>query len=209
MTTKPLLVTTQAALYAALAEGVTDLIVDAPDGAYLEIRDGLVRTWGSSRVEARGSSSVVAGRWVAVHLWSQRVTLTGDGHIIDMTALDLTDPATWCAYHGITVADGQARLYKAVNDDLATTYYRKTTYLIGGTVAATDWKPTAQCGNGLHFSPTPRQARSLAASPATRFLAVWVAVADLIPIGDDKCKAPACDVAYEVDIWGDRIEATA
>ena len=115
-TTTPRLVTTQAELDAALAEGVTDLIIDAPDGAYLEVRhDGFVRlrgssrveardsshveAWGSSHVEAWGSSRVVAGRWTAVHLWSQRVTLTG-GHVIDMTKVDLTDVDTWRAYVG-------------------------------------------------------------------------------------------------------------
>ncbi|HNW62747.1 MAG TPA: hypothetical protein PKJ32_07080, partial [Piscinibacter sp.] len=46
------------------------------------------------------SSSVEAGRFTAVHLWSQRVTLTGEGHIIDMTAVDLTEVKTWHAYIG-------------------------------------------------------------------------------------------------------------
>ena len=103
------LVTTQAALDKALADGAVDLIVAAPNGAWLEVRhDGLVRLWDSSRVvawdsshvEAWDSSRVVAGRWTAVHLWSQRVTLTGEGHIIDMTAIDLTDVGTWRDYTG-------------------------------------------------------------------------------------------------------------
>ena len=103
------LVTTQAALDKALADGAVDLIVAAPNGAWLEVRhDGLVRLWDSSRVvawdsshvEAWDSSHVVAGRWTAVHLWSQRVTLTGEGHIIDMTAIDLTDVGTWRDYTG-------------------------------------------------------------------------------------------------------------
>ena len=149
MKTAAKLVTTQSALDKALAEDVIDLIVDAPNGAWLEIRhDGLVRLWESSRVEARGfsrvvaressrveardssrvvawdsssvvawessrvearessrveardSSSVEAGRWVVVHLWSQRVTLTGTGHIIDMTAVDLADVDIWREYVG-------------------------------------------------------------------------------------------------------------
>ena len=259
----PLLCTTQDEVNAALARGVQDLIVDATDGAWLEIRhDGLVRLWESSRVVAwgsssveawesssvearesssvvaRGSSSVVAresssveawgssrveawessrveawessrveaGRWVAVHLWSQRVTLTGDGHVIDMTALDLSDPEVWCAYHGIHVDDGRALLYKAVDSDLRTTSHIPTTYTIGQEVAATDWQATAQCGHGLHFSPSPSQARSCAVSIVERYVAVSAAVADLIPLGDDKCKAPACVVLHEVDQWGDQIK---
>ena len=125
MTTTPRLVTTQAELDVALAVGVIDLIVDAPNGAYLEIRhDGFVRLWesssavlwesssaelrGSSRAELRESSRAVlwesssaeAGRYTAVHVWSQRVTLTGDGHVIDMTKVDLADVETWRAYIG-------------------------------------------------------------------------------------------------------------
>ena len=117
MKSKVKLVTTQAALDKALADGAVDLIVDAPNGAWLEVlHDGLVRLLDSSRVvardssrvealdsshvEARDSSHVEAGRWTAVHLWSQRVTLTGEGHIIDMTAIDLTDVGTWRDYTG-------------------------------------------------------------------------------------------------------------
>ena len=120
-------VTTQSQLDEALADGVVDLIVDAPNGDWLEIRhDGLVRVWESSHVEAwesshvearesshvvaRGSSHVVAGRWTAVHLWSQRVTLTGDGHIIDMTAVDLTDVDLWREFTGARIDPGADEL---------------------------------------------------------------------------------------------------
>ena len=116
MTTTPRLVTTQAELDVALAVGVIDLIVEAPNGAYLDIRHGFVRLWGSSsavlwgssraelwgssRAELRESSTAETGRWTVVHVWSQRVTLTGEGHIIDMTKVDLTDVETWRAYVG-------------------------------------------------------------------------------------------------------------
>ena len=116
MSTEVRTVATQEALDAALAEGVTDLIVDAPAGAYLEVRhDGFVRLressravlWGSSSAVLRGSSSAElwesssaeTGRYTSVHVWSQRVTLTG-GHVIDMTKVDLTDVDTWRAYVG-------------------------------------------------------------------------------------------------------------
>jgi hypothetical protein len=178
-----LTVTTQSQLDKALADGVVDLIVDAPNGAWLKIcHDGLVRVWGSSRVVAResssveawgssrvvaresssvvaresssveawgssrvaawgsshveswesssvvaressrvvawgsshveawGSSSVDAGRWTAVHLWSQRVALTGDGHIIDMTAVDLADVALWREFTAARVDPGADEL---------------------------------------------------------------------------------------------------
>ncbi len=143
------LVTTQTELDQAIADGVTDLIIDAPGGAYLEIRhDGLLRLWGSSRAVLRessraelwessravlwesssavlresssaelrgssraelwesssavlrGSSRAELGRWTVVHVWSQQVTVSGDGHVIDMTAVDLADVDTWRAYTG-------------------------------------------------------------------------------------------------------------
>ena len=48
--------------------------------------------WGSSRAEL--------GRWTVAHVWSQQVTVSGDGHVIDMTAVNLTDVDTWRAYTG-------------------------------------------------------------------------------------------------------------
>ncbi len=101
--------TTQTDHDQAIADGFTDLIIDAPGGAYLEIRhDGLRRLWessravlrGSSRAVLRGSSSAELGRWTVVHVWSQQVTVSGDGHVIDMTAVDLADVDTWRAYTG-------------------------------------------------------------------------------------------------------------
>jgi len=162
--------------------------------------------WGSSSVEARESSHVEAGAYVAVHLHSQYVTLTGSGHIIDMTQVDLDNPEIWCTYHGITVEGGRALLYKAVDRRLRTTAHIPTTYAIGASVAAADWEATSHCGQGLHFSPSPSRARDCAVSPVERYLAVSVAVADLIPLGADKCKAPSCLVLHEVDLWGERIE---
>ena len=77
-----------------------------------------VEAWGPSRVVARessrvaawGSSRVDAGRWTAVHLWSQRVALTGDGHIIDMTAVDLADVALWREFTAARVDPGADEL---------------------------------------------------------------------------------------------------
>ena len=290
--TAPLLVTTQAALDKAIADGITDLIVDAVDGAWLTVNDGSVVAWGSSRVEARGSSrveawgssrveawgssrveawdssrveargssrveardssrveawdssrveardsssveawdsssveardsssveawgsssveawdssSVEAGPWVAVHLWSQRVTLTGDGHLIDMTTVDLADPATWCSYHGVTVTDGIVTLYKAVDNKWTTG--RGADYSPGSMPEAPDWRADDQCGGGLHFGPTPRHARDYQPR-ASRFVEVGVRLDEMRPIASDgtvaKCKARRVVVACrEVTIDG-------
>ena len=187
-------VTTQAELDQAIADGVEVVYVNSPAGVWLSVTAS-----GSSRVVARDSSRVEAGRYVAVHLWSQRVTLNAKGAVIDMTTLDLTQPDQWVEYHGVRVDVGDAIVYKAVGDDLCSE--RGMVYPIGETVTAADWKPTAACGNGLHFGVSPRSARQYFLA-ATRFLACAVDAAGLIAL-DDKCKAESCQVLYEVDIDGE------
>ena len=205
--TTPLLVTTQAALDKAIADGITDLIIDATDGTWLIVRDSSrVEARGSSRVEAWDSSSVEAGPWVAVHPWSQHVTLTGDGHLIDMTKVDLADPAIWCSYHGVTVTDGIVTVYKAVDDKWTTD--RGTDYSPGSLPEAPDWRADDQCGGGLHFGPTPRHARDYQPD-ATRFVEVGVRLDEMQPItggGTAKCKAKrVARACREVTIDGDPV----
>jgi site-specific DNA-cytosine methylase len=74
-----------------------------------------VVAWGSSRVEAWESSRVEASKYVAVHLHSQRVTMTGTGHVIDMTAVDPQTLTDWLALSGAKTVDGKLRVYKAVD----------------------------------------------------------------------------------------------
>ncbi len=74
--------------------------VTAWDSSTVTARDSsTVTAWDSSTVTAWGSSTVTAAAYVAVHLHSGRAKVEG-GHIIDVTALDLTDPATFAAYTG-------------------------------------------------------------------------------------------------------------
>lgn len=190
--------------------------VDARDSSRVEARD-------SSRVVARGSSRVEASTYVAVHLWSTKVTLSGSGHIIDMTTLDFDDPQQWCDYKGVTVRtrkriiteDGMkvgcdvkvAILYKAVHDDWCTDRGPQWTYKPGAIVTADDYTTDRECGGGLHLCPTPSGSRGYL-STATRFVACEADLADLIPL-DDKAKVRSVRVLYEVDEWGDRIEETA
>ena len=118
--------TSQAELDAAIAAGESDIVINSPAGVWLDLRapkatrvhawdsstvtargsstvtawdSSTVTAWGSSTVTARDSSSVTATAYVAVHLHSGRAKVEG-GHIIDVTALDLTDPATFAAYTG-------------------------------------------------------------------------------------------------------------
>jgi len=70
-----------------------------------------VTAWGSSTVTAWGSSTVTAAAYVAVHLHPGRAKVEG-GHIIDVSALDLTDPDIFAAYAGgpLLIADDGHRL---------------------------------------------------------------------------------------------------
>ena len=158
---------------------------------------------GSSHVEAWGSSHVEAQPYVAVHLHSQRVTLSG-GVVIDMTKLDLTVPAAWCDFHGAAVVNGIATLYKATDDTFtAGQTYKPTTYAPGTSPVAPDWKPAPQCGNGLHLGPTTHHATEYRRD-AARWVRVEVPVADIVPIPGDpaKCKVRTCTVVAEVDRYG-------
>ena len=211
-------VTTQAELDKALADKVDTIYIDSPTGVWLQLTDP-----GSSRVEARGSSSVEAwesssvvawdsssveaGSHTAVHLHSGRVTVKG-GVVIDHTTVDQDDPAQWAAYRGVTVTDGEAILYKAVDSDLyAGQSHLLTAYPIGETVTAPDWKPSRGCGHGLHFSPHPVEARGyFNGDGVPRYLECAVPLADLVPL-NDKCKAPSCRVLREVDAHREAVSA--
>ena len=228
-------VRTQAETDAALKAGEPLIIIDAPSDVWITLTDtgsSCVEAWGSSRVEAWDSSRVVArdsscveawdsscvvalgtsrveaGRCTAVWLHSQHVTLDAKGATIDMTAIDPSDPATWCDLKGVAVTDGKALVYKAVDADLTAGHgYTPTTYPIGGTVTAPDWRADRSCGHGLHFSPTPRHALAYYSGDGpARYLACEVALNTLVPL-NDKCKAPTARVLREVDEWGDPVEA--
>ena len=171
--------------------------VDAWDSSRVDAWDSSrVDAWDSSRVDAWDSSRVVAGKYVAVHLHSQRVTLTG-GVVIDMTAVDRSDPQTWADLHGARVTRGRITVYKGVAADLRSAYGVR--YPIGETVTCDDWNPAAECGGGLHFSPSPTSTESYCTP--VRYLECTVKLADVVPLGD-KIKAPACRVVREVDRWG-------
>ncbi|MFE5790672.1 DUF7666 domain-containing protein [Rhodococcus erythropolis] len=144
------------------------------------------------------SSHVEAGKFVAVHLHSLRVTLSG-GVVIDLTRIDLNDPVQWCEFHGVKVEDGIAYIYKAVDDEWTTD--RGFDYSPGSKTVAPDWDPAKVCGYGLHFGATPIHSRAYFPD-ATKFVRVGVRLESLVPLGD-KCKAPAVVVAaVEVDVFG-------
>ncbi|BCT75615.1 hypothetical protein SCMU_14570 [Sinomonas cyclohexanicum] len=177
--------------------------VEARGSSRVEARDSSrVEATGSSRVEAWDSSRVEASKYVAIHLHSARATVTG-GTVIDIAKLDLTRHEDWADYHGVATEDGHLVVYKAVDADLKSG--RGFHYPVGGTVECSDWDPADVCGGGLHFSPSPAQARDYHRE-ATRFLKCLVHPDDVTVIdGADlyttpKLKARRARVVAEVDI---------
>ena len=90
-----------AALAAHRADEDAEIIIDSPQGVWLEISDtgsalvhasgsASVIAWDSVSVHAWDSVSVRAGSHVAVHLHSAHATVTG-GVVIDLTQIDLDD----------------------------------------------------------------------------------------------------------------------
>jgi hypothetical protein len=185
---------TQAELDSVLAdEAVTTVYVESPEGVWLTLhgdsshvvaRDSShVVAWDSSHVEARDSSHVVARDYVAVHLHSARAEVSG-GVLIDLTRLDLDDPYTWCEYHGVSVVDSVATVYKAVDDKCEAGHeYTVTNYAPGSTPEAHDWVANHSCGGGLHFGPSPIHASEYNGC-ATRWMAVGVRLEEMSVIND-------------------------
>jgi hypothetical protein len=215
-------VTTQSELDAALAANESPIYIESPEHVTLTLvasasshvvaRDSShVVAWGSSHVVARDSSHVVArdsshveaGRFVAVHVHSQHVTVEG-GVVIDLTAVDLTDPATWCEFHGVKVGDGSVSLFKALDEHYESGHqYNRTRYEVGCEVVCSDWRDDNECGGGLHLGPSTHHATAYR-TDAKRWVRVDVALDDLRPIlgGTPKCKVRSCRVVAEVDRYG-------
>ena len=205
-------VTTQEELDEALAAGIIDLLIDRPDGAIpLDIENKKVRLWGNSRAILWGNSS--ADLWDNSRAdlkkftvaWKKSVdaTITGTGHVIDMSAVDLSNPDEWVEYVGANVdEEGQVHLYKAVDDNLESAYSKdKFAYTVGSIVEPEWWKDNNVCGNGIHLCPSPQHARDHFPD-ATRFLEVTCDAATFIPIDTTKIKTAQAYVLREVDICG-------
>ena len=221
-------VTTQEELDEALAAGIIDLLIDRPDGATpLDIENKKVRLWGNSRAilrdnsradlrdsssaDLRDNSSAILRCKSSADLkkftvaWKKSVdaTITGTGHVIDMSAVDLSNPDEWVEYVGANVdEDGQIHLYKAVDDNLESAYSKdKFAYTVGSIVEPEWWDDHNVCGNGIHLCPSPQHARDHFPD-ATRFLEVTCDAATFIPIDTSKIKTAQAYVLREVDICG-------
>ena len=177
-----------------LPDTILDLIVGAyalvtrgTESPWLTVAAGVglnVEAWESSqpRVEAWGSSQprVVASGYVQLSLLGivvakvtakVAVLILGKAQVEGghQTRIEINTPQDWCDYYGITVEDGVAVLYKALDGEMRSP--KGFLYQPGSTPAADDWDGDArECGGGLHFSPTPTMAMEFHAD-AKRFAA--------------------------------------
>lgn len=198
-----IIVTTQAELDRALKAGTGIIEIRSPREVWIGVSStdsATVTAHDSATVTAYDSATVRVTPRVAVHLHDDRAVISG-GVLIDHTR-EPSDPFAWCEYHGVTVIDEIATLYKAVDDRYTTG--RGTDYTPGSLPVADDWVDDHECGGGLHFSPSPGEAR-VYHPEATRYVAVGVAVDTLRPIvgSTPKAKAPrVVRACVEVDIDG-------
>lgn len=206
-----MIVATQQELDQALIDGEKEVIIDSPRDAWVRVADtdsshvvavgsSRVVAGDSSHVEARDSSHVEASKYVAIHLHSKRATTSG-GVVIDVADIDTNKVSDFIDYHGVTVKDGVATVYKAVDDDLKSGY--GFAYPVGETVEAHDWDAAQSFGGGLHFGNRPTVARAYF-EDATRFLECEVPIEGLIALGD-KVKSRTAHVVREVDIYGEAV----
>ena len=170
-----------------------------------------VEAWGSSQphVEAWESSQPKLGEFVSALIHGTLPQVDGGRQ----TRVIINTPEQWCDYYSVTVADGIATLFKAVDDDYSTLRSREVGifYRPGAVPVAPDWDGgILECGGGLHCSPRPGMA--LEFNPdAKRFVALPVALADIAvhPDGDYTHKVKVrgcCGPIYEVDRHGNPIK---
>ena len=155
----------------------------------------------------RDNSRATLKKFTVAWKKSVDVTTTGTGNVIDMSAVDLSNPDEWAEYVGANVdEEGQVHLYKAVDDNLESAYsHGKFTYEIGSIVQPETWSENNRCGNGIHLCPSPKHARDHFPR-ATRFLEVTCDAATFMPIDASKIKASEAFVLREVDINGDPLK---
>jgi hypothetical protein len=171
--------------------------VEASDSATVEAR-------GSATVRASGSATVEATPYVAIHVASKHANVTGGVQIV---VPDLTVPANWCAYNGLTNDAGLTVVYKALDDDWRGQRKTDVTYEPGSMPEAPDWDPdpTRECGGGLHACASPRIAKREYHPTATRFVAIPVGLDDMVLVGERPNKVRFRNAAgpiVEVDIDG-------
>jgi hypothetical protein len=180
-----------------------------------------VVAWENSSVVARGNSSVEAWGNVFVRLFSA-LKVRASAHVVIMKhgkaksvrggvrvdAMKIKSAADWCELYGAKVVRGVVTLFKALDEDFTSLHGAR--YAPGDKPEATDWDGgEAECGGGLHFSPSPGAAKRFHYT-AKKFAACPVKLTDIVvhPNGryPEKVKAPrVCKPCYEVDEHGNKV----
>jgi len=188
--------------------------------------------WGSSAATVetrdRSAATVDARDYARLALFGKTITAkatafvsvllhrgaTADGG--RQITVKIDSPRAWCDYYGVEINGRIAVLYKSVDDDYSTSRGRAAGvfYRPGETPMAPDWDGgLAECGGGLHFSPTPKMA--LEFNIGTHFVACPVLLTDMrMPQDTDghpnKIKAKGCcEPVYEVNKDGQPIPVSA
>lgn len=131
--------------------------------------------------------------------------VTGEAKVI---LLNSSDPIDWINFFELPAIDNEfVYLYKALDSDFCSNF-NKFKYPPGTTVESPDWDPEIECGMGLHFSPSPKDA--LQFNPdAEKYVACKVKLSEMVVHPDgkfpEKVKAPRVYEIVEVDIEGNRI----
>ena len=161
----------------------------------------------NSSATLRDNSSATLKKFTVAWKKSLDATIAGTGHVIDMSAVDLSNPYEWAEYVGANVdEEGQVHLYKAVDDNLESAYsHGEFVYEIGSIVQPGTWLKNNRCGNGIHLCPSPQHARDHFPR-ATRFLEVTCDAATFMPIDTSKIKTAQAYILREVDINGDPVK---
>ena len=223
-------VRTQSELDAALKMADLDELIACMGDGLFEVRgSSQVRAYDSSQVTACGSSQVTAydssqvraydssqvraSKFVAVTRSAPTAGVAG-GVIIELPRID--SPSAWLDFHGVEVKRGVVTLYKALDDDWHADHHLPDgslpSYAPGSKPECPDFDAAPRdCGRGFHACASPPPALYYK-EDATRFCAIPVRVADLghpDPDGDTgKIRFKrACKPIYEVDCYGDPVEA--
>jgi len=169
------------------------------------------------RVEARGYAQVSASGKVIVRA-TARVAVLVRGSLPKVrggkqTCIRIRNAKEWCNYYGIPIKSGVVVLYKSVNGDYSSGHDGAVFYKPGTKPKAPDWDGgDAECGGGLHFSPTPMLALDFYSPNDGRLVGCPVRVSEIVVHGDAEClqkvKAPrCCGKVFECDRNGRRVEA--
>jgi hypothetical protein len=165
-----------------------------------------VHASGSSTVHASGSSTVRARKFNSVTIHGQKVHASGG---VQIHIPDNFTAREWCDFYGVEIKKRIAILYKGLDADYSTDNARSRglIYNPGTTPIAPDWDGgKAECGGGIHLSPTPRYTLDFN-SGAKVFMAFPVKLSQIKPYKNahypTKVKVETvCAPIYEVDIDG-------